>query len=381
MVSEAEYDKNQEAFRAAQATAQGQTTQPQQQGQGFGIPVAGASVPQTLGGQENIFGQTAVDPFAFGASALGGGAPGVGAQGAAGPIIAALKSRSVQTILLPIAGFIAGGSNIVNSLIGKEWNKFASDNNLSQGNIRLAAFEQMYTTPIEVGGKWTFLFNDGVKLRERMREAGVDGDQIPGRIQQLTQQRQANIELITSIGQPLDIEALQIPGETAIQTAERVAKERAASAAVPRGAYGQFSGPGAAQAGIRSQADISQDNLEEKSQAIHEGAPNAGQFLAEETTPLGGGILEDIYGNQRPIRGTLNIDNTGRVTEQSTPQATPQSSPTYTREPPFPIPPGPIAPQGQGVQMPQRPPAPGPDHIWVAGLNKWVKRKRGQQIY
>src|SRR3990167_2546962 len=224
MVSESEYDANQKKFKEAaalQPTA-GPST-------GTGIPgrtdplsAATGTNPQGL---TDPTGQAIIDTIvaggltagaggALGAAGIGGGvmtgATGTGA-GVGKTVLSSLKGRSIGVILAPIIAFFAGSSGIVNSVIGKEWNKFASDNNLSAGNLKLAAFEKMYTEPVEAGGKWSFLFNDEAKLVERMREAGIDAELIPGRIQQLTQQRQANIELITSAGEPIDLESQQIP--------------------------------------------------------------------------------------------------------------------------------------------------------------------------
>src|SRR3990167_5346888 len=196
MVSEAEYDKNQAAFKTAQATT---TTQ------------SGTSIPTT--GQNLPFGQFPDIPGTLDAPQ---GSPERSRQLAA----MAMSSSPVGAV------GAAGARGITNSIVGKEWNKFSSDNNLSTGNLKLAAFEKMYTEPIEVGGKWVFLFSDAVLLDERMREAGVDRSLIPGRIQQLNQLRQANVELIASAGEPVDFESQQIPGETALQTAQRIATEK-----------------------------------------------------------------------------------------------------------------------------------------------------------
>ena len=224
MVSEAEYDKNQAAFKTAQATT---TTQ------------SGTSIPTT--GQNLPFGQFPDIPGTLDApqgspersrqlAAMAMSSSPVGAVGAAGGIgktvLSGLKGRSIGVMLAPIVAFFAGASGITNSIVGKEWNKFSSDNNLSTGNLKLAAFEKMYTEPIEVGGKWAFLFSDAAQLDERMPEAGVDRSLIPGRIQQLNQLRQANVELIASAGEPVDFESQQIPGETALQTAQRIATEK-----------------------------------------------------------------------------------------------------------------------------------------------------------
>src|SRR3990167_2300725 len=224
MVSESEYDANQKKFKEAaalQPTA-GPST-------GTGIPgrtdplsAATGTNPQGL---TDPTGQAIIDTIvaggltagvggALGAAGIGGGmmtgATGTGA-GVGTKVLGSLKARSIGVLLAPIIAFFAGSSGIVNSVIGKEWNKFASDNNLSAGNLKLAAFEKMYTEPVEVGGKWVFLFSDAVLLDERMREAGVDRSLIPGRIQQLNQLRQANVELIASAGEPVDFESQQIP--------------------------------------------------------------------------------------------------------------------------------------------------------------------------
>lgn len=248
MVSEAQFDANQKKFR--ETLAQSQTTQP------LGLPIPGSptstipatdefgnpvQLPAGTGGIQNF----AADPLAAGLM-IGGGGPGLGVRGGAGmaqkvgqQLTATIDKKlvailSLSTVLnAAVAAFMSGP----NSIIGKEANKFYSDLGIDVGNMRLLAFEQMYTTPVEdpKTGQWTFLFDDETQLVDRMRENGITKDLIPKRVIQLQQLRTANLEFVVAAGgSPEELRAagqLQT-GELPFAAAQRIAKEKTAANAV-----------------------------------------------------------------------------------------------------------------------------------------------------
>jgi len=136
-----------------------------------------------------------------------------------------------------VGAFLAAASGIPQSLIGKEFNKWASDNNIDAGNLRLNAQIALYTTPVidPVTGELRFLDNDAERLRNRMREAGIPKDLIELQMIQHQQERNANARFIQQLetgqigttGQSIEEQALA--GETPIETLNRLQKEKIAA--------------------------------------------------------------------------------------------------------------------------------------------------------
>lgn len=225
MVSEAEFDKNQAAFRQSQPTNRSAI----EQLTGTDIPFIGEG-PRL--GDPNLTSAEQRE-IAMGVT------PGLGVAGQIGTQAGSAISKKLILLLSgttllnsAISAFLSGP----NTLIGKEANKFYSDAGIDVGNLRLLAFEQMYTTPVEdpVTGQWTFLFDDETELVNRMRENGITKDLIPKRVIQLQQLRAANIEFIQqAAGSPSELRAAgQIqPGELPFSAAQRITKENIAAAA------------------------------------------------------------------------------------------------------------------------------------------------------
>ena len=249
MVSEAEYDKNQMAFRAQMQTAGPSPTtagtSPGTMGQATGTS-PGTAGTTASGGLYTSLGHPEIDEAITNlANTYGMDTPmgkkillgGAGATGGiaqqAGQMAQVQLSRRAIALLSGstiMGSAIAAFMSVPNSIIGKQVNAWASEYNIDLGNLRLNAFEQMYTIPVEdmKTGQWTYLFNDETELRKRMAEAGVPVDLIDNRVIQLSQLRMANEEIIGAAG-PLESlrETGQIQtGELPFSAAQRITKEQ-----------------------------------------------------------------------------------------------------------------------------------------------------------
>lgn len=258
MVSEAEYDKNQMKMKAAQASTTdanlastlglgGQIPQtlPQEvMSLYFGTPEEKEAAAQRSFQRGAIGGATAGGLGVAGILGAGGAAVATGSSAAGGPALGGLAGNigaaTTATLSNKAIAILSGASimnsvvaalmSMPNSIIGKEANKLASEMGIDVGNMRLLAFEQMYTTPVEdpITGQWTYLFDDETQLKTRMAEAGITKDLIENRVIQLHQLRAANAEIINQAGPlPTLRETGQLqPGELPFTGAQRINKEQ-----------------------------------------------------------------------------------------------------------------------------------------------------------
>ena len=167
------------------------------------------------------------------AGGAGGGISGSGA-GLVGQAQTMITRRFMGTAIAATLGaFLAASAGIPQTLIGKEFNKWASENNIDVGNLRLNAQIALFTTPVidPVTQEIKFLDNDAARLKKRMAEAGIPKDLINMQMEQHQQQRNANELFIKqfqtgAIGeQGKTIQEQALAGETPIETLARLQKE------------------------------------------------------------------------------------------------------------------------------------------------------------
>lgn len=230
-MEKATYEKNQKAWMDIQASG---TTRPSASGM-----AANSASPGAL-----PFGLT--DPFAPGNMPPGlqrltspdpatriGAVMGTGIGGVSNPatIASSMTNRILATVMgtqlltSAIAGFMSGP----NTEIGKAFNRFWAEQGVDVGNLRLNAEEQMFTMPVEdpATGQWRYLHNDEKALRKRMADAGITPDLQDARMIQLSQIRDANLQLVNSIGlSPEQIRQQTPAGTLPFAGAQQLAKQQ-----------------------------------------------------------------------------------------------------------------------------------------------------------
>ena len=371
MVTKSEYEANQKKYQAAQATATAMQGTPGAPGSIGSLPITGdaslAGPLDTSGGQGT--GLLNLPPAER--ERLMRITPGLGvASGVGNQIAHTAMTNAEKKLIYLLSGvtvlnsFIAAAMSLPNSIIGKQANVVASEAGFEMGDVRLMAFEQMFTTPVQDPrtGEWTFLFTDEKELQKRMAEVGIEGkiledgtldpnSMIARRIIQLQQIRAANSEIIQAAGPIGTFE--QQTGELPFTAAQRVVKE-------------QIAGQQPANAQGMTVAQVQQLQNE------FEGA----QRQAEQTRQLRERVPDVEELNQIPP-GQLTPEVLEKLLKQKTPNETPETTVPSAAEEAKPASTGgyklPQGAQEKILQMPTGFP-PGSNMVWDPVLKRWVQK-------
>ena len=226
MVSESEYDGNQEEVAAREPTLAEQLELAATGRFPKGFAGLSAEVIEGLQAQLTTGKLTAAAIMSVGlASAVV--AASSAATTATGVITEAGKTAG-KSVLTSVPRALSGAvSGTVGIIVGQNMNLLLTSLGVETGKLKTTQEWLAFTTPVfdPVTGKWDFPADTSERLRTRMKKAGMNTDDIEIQLKMLDDNRRAMTNLINDVGTPGEDFEVN-PGETELEAAKRVQSEK-----------------------------------------------------------------------------------------------------------------------------------------------------------